>query len=45
MPSLHATFIVADLLLTTLAAGSPSARENIKSTEHQNLTFGGYVER
>jgi len=45
MPSLHAAFIVADLLLTTLAAGSPSARENIKSFEHQILTFGGYVER
>lgn len=45
MPSLHSAFIVADLLLTTLAAGSPSARENIKSFEHQILTFGGYVER
>ena len=45
MPSLHSAFIVADLLLTTLAAGSPSARENIKSFEHQIMTFGGYFER
>lgn len=45
MPSLHSAFIVADLLLTTLAAESPSARENIKSFEHQIMTFGGYFER